>query len=692
MMRKRTAFLTATVMSAATMAVSAAFADPQQITLDTKFLYVTRDKPDDIAFSFRDGSEGTPDVDDFIALSTDDLDFDFEPGVAVTLSKNHSATTRWELSGFWLAEHESSGVTSRDGISDSGIEPFEPAWETDDTDFCVSFTCGSDGDFTDAYLHTVDLESQIWGLEANFVRDFAPLANSGLQPSLMIGLRYLRFDEELEFRSFDELNDFEGLDDDVGLYDIDTDNNLIGVQAGLATRWDIGNNVKLDFFGKGGVFANFADQESRFSNGLPVSDPFTASGSEDRTDLAFVLEAGAGFDIGITDRVSFGFDYSLLHISGVALAPDQFIRGQTFDSFELINSDGSVLYHGLRAGFTVAFGPVPERPTAAIASGDVASSTADASVNGAFLFMTRSLPDDIVFSVIDGGSTPGGTDEVALSTEHLDLDFEPGFEVAANIAASPTSYYQLKGFWLAEHADSAATVPFEFDEPFETAWETDDTDFDLLPDGDDNDFTDAYQHIVDFESQIWGLEANFVQNLATVGPIRPSVLMGLRYISFEEELGFTSIDEESDPVEEYGQYDIETENRMIGAQIGIKTAWDVASNGTLSFSGKGGLYANFAEQDSSFANPDGSVPPDFSVSGGDDDPGLAHVLEAGANLSFAVTDQVTIGLGYKALYLSGVALAPEQFIRGQSVDALNGLDKDGSVLYHGGRVGIRVSF
>ena len=72
----------------------------------------------------------------------------------------------------------------------------------------------------------------------------------------------------------------------------------------------------------------------------------------------------------------------------------------------------------------------------------------------------------------------------------------------------------------------------------------------------------------------------------------------------------------------------------------------------------------------------------------------AFVSEAGLQCKYRITDRITLKIGYEALWLAGVALAPGQI---QETYAANpvyalGVNSNSHVLFHGGTAGLEISF
>jgi hypothetical protein len=126
-----------------------------------------------------------------------------------------------------------------------------------------------------------------------------------------------------------------------------------------------------------------------------------------------------------------------------------------------------------------------------------------------------------------------------------------------------------------------------------------------------------------------------------------------------------------------------TDNHLYGGQIGGQL--DLCPfAGPLSISGvvKAGMYGNYADVELSqtgFVNI--SLPRS-------DDWNTAFVGELGVIATYPLNDRWSLRGGYQLLYIDGVALATDQplFVISPQVDT------DSSVLYHGGLIGLELTW
>ncbi len=143
--------------------------------------------------------------------------------------------------------------------------------------------------------------------------------------------------------------------DPFGSGDIDTDvgNNLYGGQFGADMLfWNTGGSWRVNGVGKAGVFYNAASYQ-RSTAGFFYQDgtPFplgSVSATADQT--SFFGEVGLNSTYWITEWLAWRAGYTVLWASGVAVAAEQLPLNSFGDGTASINTNGSVLLHGVTTG------------------------------------------------------------------------------------------------------------------------------------------------------------------------------------------------------------------------------------------------------------------------------------------------------------------------------------------------------
>jgi hypothetical protein len=169
---------------------------------------------------------------------------------------------------------------------------------------------------------------------------------------------------------------------------------------------------------------------------------------------------------------------------------------------------------------------------------------------------------------------------------------------------------------------------------------------------------------------------------------RVTMLAGFRWVNLSEQLQGTLPPYRSVPF-----WDNTTRNNLCGLQIGED--WKLLDRGRLSIDGvvKAGIFDNIADE-----TTDVSI---YQVVHGESASTnhAAFLGEIGVQCKYEVTRKLSLKIGYEAMWLEGVALAPGQIPKTfsnttwpvGSVAAL-GVDSRSGVFYHGATAGLEYAF
>ena len=132
-------------------------------------------------------------------------------------------------------------------------------------------------------------------------------------------------------------------------------------------------------------------------------------------------------------------------------------------------------------------------------------------------------------------------------------------------------------------------------------------------------------------------------------------------------------------------YDISTENYLYGLQMGgrLRRTWRYWA---VEFTGKAGVFLNDASQSQMATD----FPNDFVVREltGSHGQNVAALGELGVSLIRPITDVWSLRIGYQALGVGGLALAPNQLDFNVAPASGSELHKDGWVFFHGLNLGV----
>ncbi|MGA2254430.1 MAG: BBP7 family outer membrane beta-barrel protein [Thermoguttaceae bacterium] len=287
-----------------------------------------------------------------------------------------------------------------------------------------------------------------------------------------------------------------------------------------------------------------------------------------------------------------------------------------------------------------------------------------------------------------------------LSTSDLDSGFDPGVRTMfgmrlCNGLAVEFSYFGLSqdGFTLTEKPDNTSYLIFSNNFA-------------------GNVFVNMDRAQVNYSSRVNSFELNFPcccgcctkcdcddcscgqttcsmcgRVKAARGGVRCSSLewfAGIRYLDIDNELNIAVERRENGGVED-GSYNIEAGNHLIGAQLGARLRRTVNRFG-WELVGKAGVYANDAEQTQSVIDfPNFPLRPTTSATGCN----TAFVGEINVSGIYRLTDVWSAKAGYNAIWIEGLALAPDQLdFNFATSPSGNQLRTSGGLLLHGVNVGL----
>jgi hypothetical protein len=285
-------------------------------------IWFDRRKPSRVNLSFFELS-------DRIALTTDRLEFNSEIGVRVTRGYALGEGQSVEASYFGLHRFE------------AGRQVSSPV--NDLTSFFVSgFGLGTFlfDNFDQATRHDVFLGSELHNGELNYRKEWD--WDHGVGCAILVGARYVRLTEDLDFLSIDmpALN--------TGRYLIATTNNLIGPQFG----GECGCTIERAWFGisgRLGLLVNFARQDTQIYN----ASTLVRTGLGEETHLASLGELGFYFRSRLGEHIQLHAGFQVLAMGGLALAPDQLDFFSGIDSQQGIHVNGWTMYYGPSAGLLI---------------------------------------------------------------------------------------------------------------------------------------------------------------------------------------------------------------------------------------------------------------------------------------------------------------------------------------------------
>jgi len=197
--------------------------------------------------------------------------------------------------------------------------------------------------FLDIQTANVVTSAQIQSAELNWRRW------NGKSVTWLSGFRWVEWNEQLK-ADYAFASDVAAGN---GYYNANTGNNLYGGQIGADVQlWNAGKAVRVNAVGKTGIFYNpaaFQRSATGFTTAGGTTDQYgPLSGVADQT--AFVGELGVNANVSITRWLAWRAGYTLFWLSGVATAADQLKLTNFGEGTATINTNGSVLLHGVTTG------------------------------------------------------------------------------------------------------------------------------------------------------------------------------------------------------------------------------------------------------------------------------------------------------------------------------------------------------
>jgi Putative beta barrel porin-7 (BBP7) len=189
-----------------------------------------------------------------------------------------------------------------------------------------------------------------------------------------------------------------------------------------------------------------------------------------------------------------------------------------------------------------------------------------------------------------------------------------------------------------------------------------------------NDFRQADVMTASYRSQLHSAEINYVQMCDQF-----SLLAGFRYLSWTERFNIRALNDTN-----LSDYDLNTSNNLFCAQLGARTTW-LGRHVQWELIGKAALCGNSASQDQRLTDNNNTIVLRDTHSGGS---AFSFLGDVNLNALRPINQNWQARVGYNLLFITGLALAPDQldFTAGPSSGLR--LDRQGGVFLHGINIGI----
>jgi hypothetical protein len=298
---------------------------PHYYDFSADFLYWRRDRSAEPPVDLVARGAGGP-----IVLGSDNLDMDYEPGFRVTGRLDLGPLSFVEAAYFGTFFWEESAQVTGNGDLFSVFSGFSPPGFLE-TDF--------------ADLAAITLESELHSSEINWRRYWVG-AHPAVTGTWLMGARWVRLTEEFLFQTRVTGPPAAFMD-----YNVSTENDLVGFQAGGDMAVCLRQGLRLVSTGKAGIYNNRTKQFTRIA---ATTLPPNFAESADDNSVAFVGEGGVSVVADLLPSFSFRAGYEVLFLNSIALGANNFNSIAPFPGggvrVPFVEDDGKALYHGFHAG------------------------------------------------------------------------------------------------------------------------------------------------------------------------------------------------------------------------------------------------------------------------------------------------------------------------------------------------------
>lgn len=287
-----------------------------QISLDLNIL--KRDSDNNTIYLYNNNGTVNNSVDDIALAGTGSFSDNADVGYRLAASKNLSS--RWSINGGIL----SSELSKTDSFNDptSQLEIFR-----------LPITANFDA----ANSVSASYNSKLQNAELNAVYRYSDSLD------LFAGVAKVTLDERFKIVSDDSLAA------GIGTYTINTSNDMLGPQLGLAYNYKPGANYSLYFIGKLAWLKNDANQ-NQYVDDAPT---FTRSNSASDSHSSTMYDVRLGLNYYFTQQLAMNLGYQLIKVSDVALAESQF--NTSIAGSNTLNKGDSVSWDGFTLGLSYFF-------------------------------------------------------------------------------------------------------------------------------------------------------------------------------------------------------------------------------------------------------------------------------------------------------------------------------------------------
>jgi opacity protein-like surface antigen len=285
--------------------------------IGVELLQLERDSNQNIIYVWDNAGNVGIHADDTAVDTTGSFDDTADPGFRLNAARK--LTDKWSIHGAYTTF----------GKLDKTSTFSDPSAQLD------VFWTGGTQEFDSADIVQASYTSELKNFEVNAVYAMSDRLD------VFAGVSQMTLDE-----SFKVFSDDYGLTG-TGQYNIDTSNDLLGVQLGINLSHPATDSLNLYVLAKLGWYNNSAEQKQT------VTDPVynrNASASGDGSSTVYEIRLGGSYDFGNNILMNLGYQYTT--VTDVALAESQF---DVVGGGAALSSDGEIAWQGLNLGLSYYF-------------------------------------------------------------------------------------------------------------------------------------------------------------------------------------------------------------------------------------------------------------------------------------------------------------------------------------------------
>ncbi len=286
-------------------------------------------------------------------------------------------------------------------------------------------------------------------------------------------------------------------------------------------------------------------------------------------------------------------------------------------------------------------------------------------------------------------ATVGPSGPVALSTSDFRADFRAG--VRALVGKSLSDWYRVEVSYIGSYDWTDIAAVRNDDDNDQDGVGNLYTPFTNFGDPDGQVGLD-YNRLaaISLRSRLDNGELNLRRRLLMrPGSYETSFLIGARYLEISEQFTYETLSGLPDPLDRINQYGSDTNNEMIGIQIGLEGQFLVQPRMWVDCEIKGGIFQNHASLRREFtvAEVGGDS---ASIFTSDDVDRTSFVGDISLQFNYHFAPAWTFTAGYNVIWVTGVALGANNFEDDIALLALGPayIDHGGQLVYHGPSFGV----